>query len=234
MRGLGTVLNVGTVLAGSVVGLALGRFIPDRLHETVRQAIGLFVVVYGLSMALQTRNPLILLISLLLGVVVGELIRIDDGVQRIGRWAERRVTRDPVSGRVSVAFVTTSLLFCVGPLAILGTFNDGTRGDVTLLAVKSTLDGFSSIVFAATLGWGVLLSAISVLAVQGTLTLIAFGLHASLDTAQVAELTAAGGVIVIAIGLGLLQLKSMRVASFLPSLVAAPALVSALHSLKLF
>jgi uncharacterized protein len=232
LRGLGTALNVATVLIGSGIGLSLGRFIPGRIHEAVRQAIGLFVMVYGVTMALSTRHVLILLISLLIGVICGELLRLDDGVQAIGRWAERRVSRGAVTGRVSIAFVTTSLLFCVGPLTVLGSFEDGTRGDITTLAVKSTLDGFSSIVFAATLGWGVVLSAASVLLVQGTLTLVAFLLHAGLSAAQVAELTAVGGVTVIAIGLGLLQLKAIRVANFLPGLVVAPALVFALHVLN--
>jgi uncharacterized protein len=234
LRGLGTALNVAAVLAGGTIGLTLGRFIPDRFHQSVRQAIGLFVVVYGITMAVSTRNPLILLISLLLGVTAGEALRLEDGVREVGRWAERRVSRGEPTGRVSIAFVTTSLLFCVGPLAILGTFNDGSRGDITLLAVKSTLDGFSSIVFAATLGWGVLLSAASVLIVQGSLTLAAFLLHASLSTPQVQELTAVGGVMVIAMGVGLLELKSFRVANFLPGLVVAPLIVFALRAFNLF
>ena len=233
MRGLGTALNVATVLAGSAIGLTLGRFIPDRFHRSIRQAIGLFVAVYGISLALNTRNPLILLVSLLLGVIVGELLRLDDGVQAVGRLAERRVSRAEPSGRVSIAFITTSLLFCVGPLTILGTFNDGTRGDVTLLAVKSVLDGFSSIVFAATLGWGVVLSAGSVLVVQGLLTLAAFLLHASLSAAQVAELTAVGGVTTVALGLGLLELKVIRVANFLPRLAVAPLIVAIGRALNL-
>lgn len=233
MRGLGTALNVATVLAGSTIGLTLGRVIPDRFHRSMRQAIGLFVAVYGISLALGTRNPLILLVSLLLGVIVGELLRLDDGVQALGRLAERRVSPAQRTGRVSLAFVTTSLLFCVGPLTILGTFNDGTHGDVTLLAVKSMLDGFSSIVFAATLGWGVFLSAGSVLVVQGLLTLAAFLLHASLSGPQVAELTAVGGVTTIAIGLSLLELKAIRVASFLPGLAVAPLIVAIGHALNL-
>jgi uncharacterized membrane protein YqgA involved in biofilm formation len=207
--------------------------IPGKLHETVRIAIGLFVAVYGMQMALGTRNPLILLLSLVLGAVIGELLRLDDGVQAVGRWTERRTSRGDQPGRVSLAFVTTSLLFCVGPLTIIGTFLDGARGDVTVLAVKSTLDGFSSIVFAATLGWGVALSAATVLVVQGTLTLAAFVLHAGLGPRETSELTAVGGVAVIAIALGLLQLKTIRVANLLPGLVVAPVLVAISHALQL-
>src|SRR5256714_5018364 len=147
-----------------------------------------------MQMALKTHNPLILLVSVLAGVLIGELLKLDAGVQAIGSWAERRLSRGGEPGRVSLAFITTSLIFCVGPLTVLGSFLDGTRGDITLLAIKSTLDGVTSIVFAATLGWGVLLSAASVLLVQGSLTLIAFFIHAGLSDQQTAELTAAGGV----------------------------------------
>ena len=228
--GLGTVLNTGTVLAGATVGLTLGRVIPDSLNRTIRVAIGLFVAVIGIKMALKTHNPLVLLISVLIGVVIGELLRLDAGVQAIGSWAERRISRGGEPGRVSLAFITTSLIFCVGPLTVLGSFLDGTKGDITLLAIKSTLDGVTSIVFAATLGWGVLLSAVSVLLVQGSLTLIAFLIHAGLSDLQTAELTAAGGIAVLAIALGLLELKAIKVANFLPSLVIAPVLVGLLHA----
>ena len=228
--GLGTALNIGSVLAGAAIGLSLGRVIPDGLQQTIRAGLGLFVAVYGIQMTLRTKNPLILLISVLVGVVIGELLHLDDGMQAIGRWAERRTRRNGEPGRVSLAFVTTSLLFCVGPLTILGSFLDGTRGDVTVLAIKSVLDGFSAIVFAATLGWGVVLSAVSVLLVQGSLTLIAFLANAGLSELETAELTAAGGVIVVGIALGLLELKAIKVATFLPALVVAPLLAGVLHA----
>jgi len=231
--GAGTVLNTGTVIVGTTIGLTLGRVIPDSLQRSIRVAIGLFVIVIGLQMALKTRNPLVLLISILVGVVIGELLRLDAGVQAIGAWAERRVHRGGQPGRVSLAFVTTSLIFCVGPLTVLGSFLDGSRGDITLLAIKSTLDGFTSLVFAATLGWGVYLSAGSVLLVQGVLTLLAFLIHARLSDVVVAELTAAGGIAVLAIGLGLLELKSIKVANFLPALLIAPLLAAFLHGIGL-
>src|SRR5438128_782598 len=142
-------------------------------------------------MTLRTRNPLILLISVLVGVVIGELLHLDDGVQALGRWAERRTRRDGEPGRVSLAFVTTSLLFCVGPLTILGSFLDGTRDDVTVLA---------------------------------------FLVHAGLSEPETAELTAAGGIIVLGIALGLLDLKVIKVANFLPALMVAPLLAGALQA----
>ena len=231
IHGLGTLLNTATVLAGAAIGLTLGRVIPASLQQTIRQAVGLFVAVYGIQLTFKTRNPLILLVSVLVGVVIGEALRLDDGVQALGRWAERRTHRGGEPGRVSLAFVTTSLLFCVGPLTILGSFLDGTKGDITVLAIKSTLDGVSSIVFAATLGWGVLLSAVSVLVVQGSLTLIAVLAHTGLSDLQTAELTAAGGLIVLAIGLGLLEVKHIKVANFLPSLVVAPLLAMVVHAI---
>jgi uncharacterized membrane protein YqgA involved in biofilm formation len=218
------------VVAGTTVGLVFGRLIPESLRRTIQIAVGLFTVVIGLQMALKTRNPLVLLVSVLIGVVIGELLRIDAGLQKLARWAEARTRRDGEPGRVSLAFITTSLIFCVGPLTVLGSFLDGTRGDITLLAIKSTLDGVTSIVFAATLGWGVYLSAGSVLVVQGMLTLIAFLIHAGLSDVETAELTAAGGIAVLAIGLGLLELKAIKVANFLPALFVAPALAGLLHA----
>jgi len=228
--GLGTALNTGTVLVGATIGLTLGRVIPASLQQTIRTAIGLFVAVIGIQMALKTRSPLILLVSVLIGAAVGELLKLDAGVQAIGLWAERRFIRGGQPGRVSLAFITTSLIFCVGPLTVLGSFLDGTRGDITLLAIKATLGGVTSIVFAATLGWGVLLSAASVLVVQGSLTLIAFLIHAGLSDLQTGELTAAGGIAVMGIALGLLELKAIKVANFLPALVVAPLLAGLLHA----
>ncbi len=229
--GLGTALNTATVLVGATIGLTLGRVIPASLQQTIRTAIGLFVAVIGIQMALKTRSPLVLLVSVLTGAALGELLKLDAGVQAIGSWAEKRLSRGGEPGRVSLAFITTSLIFCVGPLTVLGSFLDGTRGDITLLAIKATLDGVTSIVFAATLGWGVLLSAASVLLVQGSLTLIAFLVHAGLSDLQTGELTAAGGIAVLGISLGLLELKAIKVANFLPALVVAPLLAGLLHAL---
>lgn len=232
--GLGTALNTSTVVVGTTLGLTIGRVIPESMQRTIRIAIGLFVVVIGVQMALKTRNPLVLLVSVLIGVVIGELLRLDEGVRAIGDWAERRLHRsEDQPGTAALAFVTTSLIFCVGPLTVLGSFLDGTKGDITLLAIKSVLDGVTSIVFAATLGWGVYLSAGSVLIVQGLLTLIAFAIHAGLTDLETAELTAAGGIAVLAIGLGLLELKSIKVANFLPALIVAPLIAAVLHALKL-
>lgn len=231
VHGFGTLLNTGAILLGGAVGLTLSRRITGSLQQTMRTAIGLFTAVIGIQMAMKTHNALILLLSLLGGVVVGEILRLDDHVSAFGRLIEHRLAREGEPGRLSLGFVTASLLFCVGPLAILGSFLDGTRGDITLLLIKSTLDGFSSIVLAAALGWGVLLSAVSVLVVQGTLTIVAALANAGLSDAQVAELTAVGGIAVLAIALGLLELKTIKVVNLLPALVLAPILVPVLDPL---
>ena len=220
-------MNTASVLLGATTGLALKRFIPDSLQQTMRTGLGLFTAVIGIQMALRTHNPLLLLVSLLCGLVAGELLQRDGRLQSFGGWIEARLDRRPgddAPPRLAIAFVTASLLFCVGPLAILGSFLDGTRGDITLLAIKSTLDGFSSIVLAAALGWGVLLAAGSVLLVQGSLTLIAMLAHAGLSGAQTTELTAVGGLAVLAIALTLLELKAIKVANLLPALLVAPLL----------
>ena len=226
-------LNVLTVLVGTSLGLTLRRFLSAELQATVRAVIGLFTLVIGIRMAIQTHNPLVLLVAILTGALLGEALHLDAGLRAIGERAERGAGRGGRQSSVSLAFVSTSLLFCVGPLTVLGTFQDGTSGDITLLAIKSTLDGFSSIVFAASLGWGVYLSAGTVLVVQGALTALAFLLQASLGKVETTELTAAGGVAVIAIALGLLELKSIRVANLLPSLVIAPLLAAVLQAFKL-
>jgi len=240
--GLGTLLNTVTVLAGSGAGIAVGRVLPERFSATVIDGLGLFTVIVGLSLSLQTRNVLLLLASTLVGALVGETLRLEDGLRGLGNWLEQRLSpgRDapakslagprPVN-QVAVAFVTTSLLFCVGPLTFLGTFNDGTRGDITLLAIKSMLDGFASLAYAAALGWGVVLSAGTVLIFQGALTAVAFALHGQLPAALTRELSAAGGLIIFGLGLNLLAVKRIRVASFLPALVVLPLLALALEAL---
>lgn len=237
----GTVINVTAVIIGSLIGMALGHRLPDKVRETVLAGLGIMVVVVGMSMALQTRNVLIPLFSILLGGIVGELGRLEDGLQGIGVWLERRTARylgSGPQGSIVRAFVTTSLIFCVGPLAILGAIQDGLTGDFSLLAIKSVLDGFVSLAFAATLGPGVILSALSVLGYQGAISLAAMGLGTALgavtqDTPWVVEMSATGGVLVVGIGLIVLELKRVRVGSLLPAVLIAPVLVAVLAALDI-
>lgn len=237
--GAGTLLNTATVLTGGVIGSVAGHRIPVRMRELVVQVLGIFVVVYGVKVAItpsfhEAPHLAIVLIGLLAGTVVGSLLDIDGALLRFGGWAERRLggraggAAAPAesTGRVARAFVTTTLLYCVGPLTILGTFDDGARGDILLLGIKSTLDGIASLAFAVTLGPGVLLSAGSVLVVQGALTAAAYASRGAFDEFLVTQAIGAGGLMLVAIGLGLLEIRRIRVADMLPALVLAPAVAA--------
>jgi uncharacterized protein len=221
---IGTAINVTAVVAGSVIGAAVGTRLTDRMRTTVLQGLGLVTTVIGLQMALQTKNILVVLGAVLVGGIVGELLRIGDGLERLGRFFQALLTRGG-SNRFSEGFVTASLLFCIGPMAILGSLQDGLTGDYQLLAVKSILDGFASIAFAASLGWGVGCAAISVLVYQGAVTLLARVLEKLLTEPMVLEMTATGGILIIGIGIKLLNIKDIRLASFLPALILAPVTV---------
>lgn len=227
---IGTVINVATVVAGAVAGRAIGARLPDRIRETVMHVIALITFVIGVQMVLKSEDTLVLLLSLVFGGATGELLHIERGIERLGVWAERRLTGASEGGDFARGFVTTSILFCVGPMTILGCLRDGLQGDYRLLAVKATLDGISAVAFASALGWGVLLSAGTVLVVQGALTLGAHALEPLLGSDAVKnELFAAGGVMMLALGFRLLELKQIRVANLLPALVYAPLLVLAVR-----
>ncbi|MDP9375825.1 MAG: DUF554 domain-containing protein [Chloroflexota bacterium] len=235
----GTLINVGTVIVGGTAGLLLGDRLPERVRVTVMQGLGLVTLLLGLRNALQTRNVLILLTAVALGGVLGELLRVQEGLDWIGRRFEAIMEVLPrrraggqgagaaalPEGSFSRGFVTASLLFCIGPLTILGAFEDGLTGDYSTLAVKALLDGFAALVFASSLGAGVPAAALFVLVYQGALTLGARGLQPLLSEAMITELTAAGGILILGLGLTLLEIKPIRVASFLPALFLAPALV---------
>ncbi len=226
---IGTLINAGAVAAGSLLGRALGARFPQRMQETTLAGIGLMTLFFGVQNALQSHSALVVLGSLLGGGIAGELLDIDGAINRLGAWTERRLNRGQ-SGTFSKGFVTASLLFCVGPMAVLGCFEDATTGTYRILAVKSLLDGVMSAAFATTLGWGVLLSAASVLVVQGTLTLGAGVLKPLLSPTMVTELTATGGVMLIGLALNLLGLKQIRAANFLPALLLAPLLAHSVRS----
>ena len=222
----GTLLNALTVLLGGAIGSLVGNRLPQRIHEALFGVLGLFTVLIGLMGALATRNPLIVLGSLLLGTIVGELINIEAGLERAGDWLQKRMARS--GSTLSEAFVTASLVFCVGPLSILGSLDNGLSGDTTKLVIKATLDGFAALAIGATLGWGVLLAIITILVYQGGLSLGAHAIAPLLtsNSDAITELTAAGGLILIAIGLKLLKIRDLRVANYLPALVFAPLLVA--------
>jgi hypothetical protein len=225
---IGTLLNIATVLLGGVIGLTLGTRIPDKLKATVISGMGLFTVAMGLQMFLNTENPLIVLSALLIGILLGEWWRIEDGLQNLGRMLEQRFSKEGEDGsnKFVRGFLTASLLFCVGPLTILGSIQDGLTGDYNLLAVKSVLDGFAAMAFASTLGIGVMFSTIVILVYQGGISLLAAQLDAIVTPSMMNELTATGGVILMGLGISsLLEIKQIRVGNFLPALAIAPLIV---------
>jgi uncharacterized membrane protein YqgA involved in biofilm formation len=222
--GLGTLINTLAVLVGAGIGTLVGARLPEGMRQTATHAIGLVTVLVGIQSFLRFDNPLVPLVSVILGLVVGELLSIDGRLKRFGDALERRFSKG--GSPVSRAFVTTSLLFCVGPLTFLGSLQDGISGDYRLLALKSALDFVASLSFASVLGWGVLLSAGSILLVQGGLTLAGALFGAFMDKPMILAMTSTGGVLLVGLGLGLLELKEVRVANMLPALIVAPLLVA--------
>lgn len=287
MKGLGTLINVVTVLAGSGLGLWLGARLAPRTREVLTGGLGVVTVLIGLDMARETANILIVLGSVLLGGLVGSALALEARLDALGRAVERALrsartrsaavaagleaeprpaevvaagppgtrsaTRHPVPGAATTAgeeagrpparpgpaeaaaaahgtlargFIAASLLFCVGPMTFLGSVQDGLTGDYQLLAVKAALDGFASLAMAPALGAGVALAAVTVLVVQGGLTMLAGVLSPLVEPAMLQELTAAGGALVVMIGLGLLEIKRLPVADFLPTLGFAPLIAA--------
>jgi uncharacterized protein len=233
VRGLGTIVNVATVIAGTVVGLLVGARVPERVRDTVLWGIGLLTIGVGVSSFLETRNAVFPVVAIVLGALVGEALGIEDRLQGVGerlraRFEGPRQTLDPGTPSTFVdGFVIASLTFCVGALTVVGSLQDGISGDAQLLIVKAALDGIVSVVFAAVYGWGVAFSALSILVLQGFVTMI--GIVAGdnlLDDRMVAEMEATGGPMIIGVGLRLLDLKQIRLASFLPGLAIAPVLVA--------
>ena len=224
----GTLINVGTVLAGTLIGVLVGRRLPGGLQERVLMGLGLVTLVLGIDNALEWRDtsPLIVFGAVLLGGIAGELLRIERGLERLGDFAQDRLARGSHS-RVSEGFVTASLLFCVGPLTVVGSIEDGLTGSFDTLASKALLDGFAAIAFASTLGWGVGLSALTVLLVQGGISLGAgvFEDILSEDSEALSALVSAGGILIIGISLKLLSIRDVKVGNFLPALVFAPLIV---------
>jgi uncharacterized membrane protein YqgA involved in biofilm formation len=247
---IGTLLNIATVLVGGTLGLLFGSRLPDRVRKTVIAGLGLFTMAYGIYNFLKTQNPLIVLGSLLIGALLGEWWRIEEGLQSLGIWLESRFYRKSVNDNKKDpgnptelpphnpntpaknfvrGFLTASLVFCVGPMTILGSIQDGLKGDYSLLAIKSVLDGFAALAFASTLGVGVLFSVFVILFFQGGISLLAAQLSSVVTSTMMAELTAVGGVLLLGIAISnLLEIKHIRVGNFLPSLAIAPILVAIL------
>ena len=225
MIGLGTLINTATVLVGGTVGIAMGNKIPDRVRTIVVQVIGMLTIGLGLSDLLKTHNMVFPLLGMVFGAVIGEVLRIEDRLEGIGEIIRMRFAKRQDPGPFISGFVTASLLFCIGPLTILGAIQDATGATPQLYIIKGTLDGFMSVIFGAIHGVGVLFSAVSVFIVQGTLTLFGTSLDSLLNDRMRVELFATGGLAVMAIGLNLLEIKKIRLGSLLPGLIITPILV---------
>ena len=227
---MGTVLNILTVLFGGSLGLAFGSRLPARLRSTVVTALGLFTLALGVKLFLDTQNPLFPLGGLLIGGLLGELWQLEEKLISVGSWLEQRYARSTstaVQGQDFVrGFITASLLFCVGPMTILGSLQDGLSGDFDLLAIKSVLDGFASLALASTLGAGVLFSVLVILVLQGGLTLLAQQAVTILAEDVIVEMTAVGGILLIGLAIGnLLEVRKIPTSNLLPALLFTPLLV---------
>lgn len=223
----GTLLNTTAVLVGSVLGLVLRRRIGKTFEEHMLQAMGVFTLALGFSMYLKTHTALIPLVSLVAGGGLGIWWGLTGRLERLGERLKHFVARARLrlGERFTEGFVTASILFCVGPMTLLGSVNDGLRGDYELLAIKSVMDFVAAFSLAATLGWGVLFSALTVLVIQGGLTLSATWLAPALSNEKVvADLAGLGGLLVIIIGFKLIRVGKWQPADFLPALLIAPIL----------
>lgn len=238
-RGIGTVVNVATVLLGSGIGVLVGHRLPHRTRDVVTDALGLVTLLIAALSALAVTDTvlsdavgdsapvLIVLGSLLLGGIAGSLLRVEHRLEGFGGSLQARLSRDRASverRRFIEGFVAASMLFCVGPLTILGSLSDGLGNGADQLLLKATLDGFAAIAFAASFGWGVAASALIVLAVQGSLTVLGAALGSFLPDAHLSALTATGGLLLVGVGLRLLQIKHVPVGDLLPALIVAPLL----------
>ena len=225
MRGLGTLINTATVLVGGGVGLLIGDRITDRLRTTVVQVIGLIVMALGLRDAMGTHNMVFPLVGMVLGAIIGELLNIEGGLETIGLKLRKKYARPGTGHKFVEGFVTSTLLFCIGPLTIIGAIEDASGRTPQLYIIKGTLDGFMTVIFTAVYGIGAIFAAVSVFVVQGTLTLFGTGIDSLLTDRMRVELFAAGGIAVMAIGINLLEIKKIRLGSLLPGLFITPLLV---------
>jgi uncharacterized membrane protein YqgA involved in biofilm formation len=226
---LGTIINFGAIIVGGFIGLVLGSRISEKIKSTIISGLGTFTLLYAIALFIKTNNSLIVLGSILVGVLVGEWLHIQEGVEKLAEWIESKFSKNDVSeerNRFIRGFLTTTLIFCIGPMAIIGSLQDGISGNIQTLVIKSVLDGFAAMAFASTLGVGVLFSSVMVLLYQGAISLLANQIQNVMTDAMILELTATGGVILAAIAISnLLEIKKIRTASFIPSLIFAPLIV---------
>lgn len=229
---IGTIINMITVAIGSAAGMLVGENLPERIQQSVTTGLGLVTLGLGIQNFFETGNPIIPLLSVGTGVIAGELLDIDKALKDFGGWLQARFgggETESIEARARFinGFVTASLIFCVGPLTVLGSIQDGMSGDYELLAIKSVLDGFASLALASAMGLGVMFSIVTVLIVQGGLALMGALAGGFMSEPMVAEMTATGGLLLVGLSLVLLDIKQPRMANFLPALLIAPLMVAA-------
>ena len=212
---LGTIVNAGAIIVGGAIGSMVGARLPARLQKIVFQGLGIITMTIGVSMALKTPNFLVVALSVVTGAIVGELLGIEKWLERL----PRKFLKSGSASRAVEGFVTSSLLFCVGSMAILGSIEDGLGQHPTLLYTKSVMDGITTIAFAATFGIAVVFSALPVLIYQGTITLAAVWITSHLDETMIAQLTSVGGIMLVGLGLNILEIKEIKVTNMLPALL---------------
>lgn len=247
----GTILNAAAIVVCGALGLWFGARLPARLRQTAFAGLGLFTLVTGVQMTFKSKEPLIMLGGLLLGGLLGEWGCLEDRLRQLGAWLEQRISSAPKGGSAFSApgpdtglpveqhsnrfirgFTTASLLFCIGPMAILGSIQDGLTGDYSLLVIKSILDGLAALAFASAFGVGVLFSGLMVLIYQGAISLLAAHSQAFFTPLMMDELTAVGGLLLLGVALSsILEIKPIRVGNFLPALVITPLMVALLTAL---
>lgn len=218
---LGTIVNSIAIIVGGLLGLLFGNSIPDKMKSTILQGLGLSIILIGMSMALQTKNTLVVIGSIVIGGIIGEWIDIEKQLERFGQWLEKVLVRNNHKGNFTKAFVSASLIYCIGAMAIMGALESGLKGNHEILFAKAMLDGISAIVFASSMGIGVIASVIPVFIYQGGITLSAGLLQGILSTPVITEMSATGGLLIVGIGLTILEIKEIKVGNLLPGIFIA-------------
>lgn len=216
---IGTLINCAAIVVGSLLGLLFRKGMNKRISDTVMQGVGLCVILIGLTGALKTENTLLMILSTVIGGVVGSLIDIDDKMNRLGAFAQRKLSREGEDNTFAQGFVTASLVYCVGAMAVVGALDSGIRGDHSTLIAKAALDGITAIVFAGSLGIGVMLSAVPVLIYQGAIALLGTAIAPLLSDIVVQEMSAVGGLLIVGIGVNMLLNEKIKVANLLPAIL---------------
>ncbi len=228
MQLTGTIINVVLILMGGLIGIFLGNRFSESLRHSVMMALGLFTAAYGIRLFLQTGNALVVLIALLIGLLLGEWGQLEDRLAGLGVWFEKKFNQRGKSDSATFVrgFLAASLLFTIGPMAILGSLQDGLSGDFSVLTIKSVMDGFAAIAFASSLGIGVLFSSLVILVYQGGLSLLAYQLQFLTTDVLLNEISAVGGVMLLGLAIsGLLEIKKIKVGNFLPAFLIIPLVV---------